>query len=306
MKTKNVIILIMLISIITQAQSIEKFSIDSGGASVVAGGIEVLYTIGEVNVQEYSQATVSVSEGFINPEVQVAIKINPIAFIQGASINPVSGEETLMRDDLRTSSLIPTTSPYLDVLTCNSSVFSTIGTNAIVDWVWVELRAENDNTNIVSSQSALLQRDGDVVDVDGTSPLTFDLVNGNYFVAISHRNHLGIITANTVALSAVTTVLDFSIGITVVNGGSNAVVDLGNGIFAMYSGDYDGNGQVQNTDLTSITPLLGQPSSYDNADLDMNTQVQNTDINNLLNPNKGRGQQFTRLEDLKLFAKRKK
>ena len=106
-------------------------------------------------------------------------------------------------------------------------------------------------------------------------------------------------------MSATSTTLDLTTGTAVVNGGSNAVVDLGNGIFALYSGDYDGNGQVQNTDLTAMRPLLGQPSAYDNADLDMNTQVQNTDVNNLLNPNKGRGQQFSKQQDLKLYAKRK-
>lgn len=304
---KNLLIIIVLItSISMSSQTIEKFSIDSGGANSTAGGIEILYTIGEVNVQELTSGTISVSEGFINPEIVLAIKIDPIAFFQGAYINPVSGEETLMRDNLRTASLIPTTSPYIDALTCDTAVFTPTGSDAIVDWVWIELRDKNDNTSILSSQSALLQRDGDIVGVDGTSSLSFELTADDYFVAISHRNHLGILAANTVALSATTTSLDLTTGLAVVNGGSNAVVDLGNGIFALYAGDYDGNGQVQNTDLTAMRPLLGQPSSYDYADLDMNTQVQNTDVNNLLNPNKGRGQQFSKQKNLKLYAKRKK
>ena len=184
MKIKITVLTMLFISIITNAQSIEKFSIDSGGDSKTVGGIEILYTIGEVNVQELSAGNIVVSEGFINPEVIVAIKIDPIAFFQGAYINPVSGEETLMRDNLRTANLIPTTSPYADVLTCNASIFTPTGSDAIVDWVWVELRDENDNTNILASQSALLQRDGDIVGTDGTSSLSFDLANGNYFVAI--------------------------------------------------------------------------------------------------------------------------
>ena len=234
----------------------------------------------------------------------LGIKLNPIAFFQGAYINPIPGEETWMRDNLRVASLIPTTSPYVDLLTCDVSVFTPTGANAIVDWVWVELRDKNDNTNILTSQSALLQRDGDIVAVDGSSPLSFNLANDNYFVVVSHRTHLGILSANTIALNSTVTNLDLSSSAGVVNGGTNAVVDLGNGIFALYAGDYDGNGQVQNTDLTTVRPLLGQPSSYDDADLDMNTQVQNTDLNNLLNPNKGRGQQ-AKMQDLKLYAKRK-
>ena len=46
MKAKLIVLLILLISYISIAQSIEKFSIDSGGASATAGGIEILYTIG--------------------------------------------------------------------------------------------------------------------------------------------------------------------------------------------------------------------------------------------------------------------
>ncbi|MCF6279769.1 MAG: hypothetical protein L3J14_05415 [Flavobacteriaceae bacterium] len=233
-----------------------------------------------------------------------AINIGITTYFQGAYINPVLGEEIWMRDNLRVASLIPTTSPYADALTCDASIFTPTGANAIVDWVWIELRDKNDNTNILISQSALLQRDGDVVAVDGTSPISFALSDDDYFVSVSHRNHLGIVSANTVALSASTATLNLSDDITKVNGGSNAVVDLGNGIFALYSGDFDGNGQIQNTDLTSVTPLLGQPTNYSNADLDMNTQVQNTDTNNLLNPNKGKGQQ-ARSQDLKLYAKRK-
>ncbi|RYH72585.1 T9SS type A sorting domain-containing protein [Flavobacteriaceae bacterium 144Ye] len=49
------------------AQTIEKFSIDNGGASTTNGNIQVLYTIGEVNVQETVIDNVIISEGFINP-----------------------------------------------------------------------------------------------------------------------------------------------------------------------------------------------------------------------------------------------
>lgn len=49
------------------AQTIEKFSIDNGGASTTNGNIQILYTIGEVNVQETVIGNVVLSEGFINP-----------------------------------------------------------------------------------------------------------------------------------------------------------------------------------------------------------------------------------------------
>ncbi|MCB0437585.1 MAG: T9SS type A sorting domain-containing protein [Mangrovimonas sp.] len=65
MKTK-LIYLIMCVGVCAQAQTIEKFSIDSGGSSTSTGSIQILYTLGEVSVQEYSLGNLQVSEGFIN------------------------------------------------------------------------------------------------------------------------------------------------------------------------------------------------------------------------------------------------
>lgn len=269
----------------TGAQSIEKFSIDSGGASASAGGIQILYTIGEVNVGELSATGVSVSEGFINPQ-QILIKIDPKIFLQGPY------NTGAMADALRSSGSLPTTSPYIDGKTCDASIFNTTGTNAIIDWVWVEIRDSADGITVITSSSALLQANGAVVDVDGISALTADVPSGNYYVVLAHRNHLGIRTASTLSLTGGTTSIDLTGDSALINGGANAVANLGDGNFALYAADFDGNGQVQNTDLNGVLPLLGI-SSYSFADLDMNAQVQNTDINILL-PNLGLGSQSGR------------
>src|SRR5690606_23619892 len=58
-----------------QAQTIEKFSIDSGGNSTSNGNIIVLYTIGEVNVQELNAGNILLSEGFISPDFGETINI---------------------------------------------------------------------------------------------------------------------------------------------------------------------------------------------------------------------------------------
>jgi hypothetical protein len=50
----------------TQAQTIEKFSIDSGGNITSNDNIAILYTIGEVNVQELNAGNILLSEGFIS------------------------------------------------------------------------------------------------------------------------------------------------------------------------------------------------------------------------------------------------
>lgn len=237
------------------------------------------------------------------------IKLNIKMFLQGALTAPVVGEESFMRDDLRNASLIPTTSPYTDNLTLNTSVLSASGANAIVDWVWIELRDKTDRQVVVDSKSALLQRDGDVVDVDGVSPVSFQKVADDYYVVVAHRNHLGAITDAVVTLSSTPAQLDFSNNSVFVLGGTNAVADMGSGVFALFSGDFDGSGQLLNDDVNAVRPLLGQASSYSNADLDMNAQVLNSDVTGLLLPNLGRGQQyagrFVEGYQLNLFAKRR-
>jgi len=286
MKTKLTFLMLVL-GFISTAQTIVKYTIDSGGASNTVGGIDILYTIGEVNVQELIVGGIQVSHGFINP-ILLEIKLDSKLFLQGPIQNPVTAG--LMNDDLRVDGVIPTTSPYTDGLTCNLAVFNLTGSDAIVDWVWVELRDEVDNTIIIDSQSALLQRDGDVVGVDGVSSVLFNQASGNYFLAINHRNHLGVLSATAIALAGTTTI-DLSSDPLAVYGGSNAVKDMGSGIYAMYGGDVDDDGQILNTDITTALLLTGT-AGYSGADSDLNGQILNTDITLIIQVNAGKAQQY--------------
>jgi hypothetical protein len=219
--------------------------------------------------------------------------LSPKVFLQGAGVNPNIGEEELMRDDLRVSSNFPPISPYEDALTVRDtfSLFSKVGQKAIIDWVLVQLRDASNANEIITSRSAILLRDGSVVDVDGESPVLMSAFPGDYFITIQHRNHLGIRSANPVALSnsAVNTI-DFTSDVSLLQGGQNAVVTLANGKLAMVAGDADENGNIQISDLNALISELGK-SGYSIFDLNMNGQIQINDINGLLTPNLGRGEQ---------------
>lgn len=141
---------------------------------------------------------------------------NAKAYLAGAMINlTVPGTLSTMRDDLRINNLIPLNSPYLNpafpeynishfnrvnnnlIENTNSTVLGVVDpNNSIVDWVFLELRNTANPSNAVqATRSALIQRDGDIVDVDGLSPVTFNsLANGNYVIGIKHRNHLPMYT----------------------------------------------------------------------------------------------------------------
>lgn len=132
---------------------------------------------------------------------------------------PYDADTDRMSDDLRIAGLVPSLEPYTTALGYRrsaggggeqvaNSVLAVTGDNAVVDWVRVELRSVQRPGTVLASRQGLLQRDGDVVDVDGTSPLTFKVGAGNYHVAVRHRNHLGCMTVSSVALGATTTVVD--------------------------------------------------------------------------------------------------
>ena len=132
----------------------------------------------------------------------------------------------LMADPLRALGFLPLQEPYTAMghapsgaLSTAPSVLAVTGPDAIVDWVLVELRDPVQPAAVVDARSALLQRDGDVVDVDGSSPVLFcDQDDVPFKVSVRHRNHLGVMTAADQVLSTTPVSIDLSQGTTAVFG----------------------------------------------------------------------------------------
>ncbi|MBK9336174.1 MAG: hypothetical protein IPM98_06160 [Lewinellaceae bacterium] len=129
------------------------------------------------------------------------LQVSARVLLQG----PYVSAAQLMHDSLRVQNRIPLTEPYTGLNTFTHtgggggeqtlpSVLAVTGPNAIVDWVFLELRSATSAAEVVATRAALLQRDGDVVDVDGVSPVAFaPSVNAaNYYLTVRHRNHLGV------------------------------------------------------------------------------------------------------------------
>jgi len=93
---KRITILLAIIVTGLQAQTVEKFSIDSGGAAVNTGGIDMLYTIGELNVQEFSAGGIQISEGFINDAFEQTLGITePNLSTANIKVFPNPASETI-------------------------------------------------------------------------------------------------------------------------------------------------------------------------------------------------------------------
>ncbi len=203
---------------------------------------------------------------------------------------PYNTTTSLMNDNLRSGGLIPLAHPYgvapfnhTGSETRPAAVTSVTGNNAIVDWVLVELRDSGNSGSITARRAALIQRDGDIVDTDGVSPVRFNSVAaGSYYIAVRHRNHLGIMTATTRSLSQTTTAVNFTISGTATHG-TNARRTVGP-LMTMWAGNANFNGNVRwlglQNDQTVVlnaagasTPNNTLSNVYHFADVNMNGNV---------------------------------
>ncbi|MBL7976954.1 MAG: hypothetical protein JNN12_01340 [Bacteroidetes Order II. Incertae sedis bacterium] len=143
---------------------------------------------------------------------------------QGVQVGSGYNGTGYMRDNLRSLGLLPTSEPYSGsnynypyVGTCGNGATApnilAVPANqydAIVDWVIVELRNSAFPEQVVYSRPALVQRDADIVDLDKVSPVKFNIAAGNYYVAIRHRNHLGVMTGSSRSISNTPIHIDFT------------------------------------------------------------------------------------------------
>ncbi len=182
--------------------------------------------------------------------------VNTVVAAKVVLEGPFNAGTGLMNDALRSASVLPNTQPYTALGytftgapgaggTVAGSVFGVIGNNAIVDWVVLELRNSATPNVVVASCAALLQRDGDVVGLDGTSPVTFGQGPGSYFVGVRHRNHLGVMTADAIVLGGSATPVDLTT-VATATFGSEARTSVGS-VQALWSGDVTFNNEVKYT-----------------------------------------------------------
>lgn len=228
------------------------------GASTGAGPYTSIQRTGVTGVGSFAVGT---------RPVLSALLVTPKIFLHG----PYNATTGLMTEALRTNNLIPTTEPYSSATggSLLSAVNATRGSgggetttaaivgsgaassnNSIVDWVLVQLH--NSGGTVITQRAALLQRDGDIVDVDGTSPVNLaGNASGSYFVSVKHRNHLGARSAATFALAKTTnTAYDFTDNLNKALGGvatNNAMIVASSTPATVY-GVFSGNA---NTDATT-------------------------------------------------------
>ncbi|MDX9751281.1 MAG: hypothetical protein RBT71_09405, partial [Flavobacteriales bacterium] len=213
----------------------------------------------------------------------------------GGPFDPGTG---LMHDSLRAHGLVPLTEPYTGLghahaggggdEATTADVLAATGSSAIVDWVMIELRDKTDATQVLATRAALVQRDGTVVDVDGSSPVRLWARPDEHHVVVRHRNHLGVMTAGPVMLTTTATGLDLTQAATPTYG--TAAQDELGGTLVLWPGDAHADGAVRYTggsnDRDPVLSFIGGaiPTStvaaYANEDLNLDGLVRYTGAGN--------------------------
>lgn len=180
-----------------------------------------------------------------NPLKADVIRLQARMMLQGA----YDSKTKLMRDSLRSKALIPQDEPYgLAANAASHSLASNLLDNtdndAPVDWVLVELRDPVSPATVKTRLTGLVQRDGDIMDAQSgeTSFLLVGVEPGDYYVAVHHRNHLGIMTATLVTLGGIPAMVDFSKESTATYG--NHARTIQDGIALLRAGDNNVDKQI--------------------------------------------------------------
>lgn len=284
---------------------------NGSGTSVTVSGLSAS-TSYQFALMEYSGGN-GWSENYLtsNPDTVSGttggayITANIKVFLQG----PYNTATGLMKTDLRmgnafgTTNLLPEAQPY------SGSPWNYTGTENVdtanhpsnaVDWVLVELRSTYNGSPVTNGQAAgFLLDDGSIVDTSGQNAIRFYNVNsGYYYVVIKHRNHLPIMTRDSIALDGSSALYDFtSLGQIQAYGSDTTTYlklpmnEIVSGTYCMWSGDVNANNEIRynlaSNDRVIILSAIGGSNVntsitniYAAEDVNLNRQIRYNLANN--------------------------
>ena len=284
MKTTSLTLLFIISTIFSFAQSIDREVISSSGDSFEGPNGSVSWTVGEIATETLTDGTFILTQGFHQPYGIVihGIDLSVLVYLEG----PYEGGS--MNTSLKDGGEIPLDQPY------NVSPWFYTGSETVgsipdngVDWVLVDLRdansaaAANPSTS-VELQAAFILNNGSVVGLDGSSVLQFSAtISIEPYVVVWHRNHLGVLSANSPGESGGIYSYDFSTDLNQAFGAGLGYKLVDTGIYGMAAGDANADGSINNQDKTVWIGQAGT-KGYKSPDFNMDSQVNNPDKNELL------------------------
>ncbi len=147
-----------------------------------------------------------------------------------------------------------------------------------VDWVYLQLRSGVDGET-VAARSVYINSDGQLTQPDGSTPVAMNAPQGSYYLVVTHRNHLEVMSSSA---------LSFTIGSTTsyaFDAGSKfyaqqGYADLGSGQVGLVCGDMNQDGII--TTLDYVEAYNGAAAGANGyvtpaADLNFDSVIDNDD-----------------------------
>ncbi|OIN56867.1 hypothetical protein BLX24_23130 [Arsenicibacter rosenii] len=239
----------------------------------------------------------------VSPNPQACVTVNVKVLLEGpynaltGRMNTILNQQGLLPGQRRTNTnfgvATPAGQPY------NTAPWNYTGTegtpvsftyaSTVVDWVLVSLRSSEQSPAAIWRAAGLLHDDGRITFVQPC----FTLPTGSYYVVIEHRNHVGVMSPQSVAVTNNTISFDFTTqdSYIVLDPPSFGQIQIGNK-WLMYAADGKKNTFNDNFDINSKDSQLWQSQSgqflqYLFGDFNMDADV-NAEDSVLWKKNNGR------------------
>lgn len=218
----------------------------------------------------------------VSPECYLSVplpkksKVNALVLLEGF----YDQQNDKMHNNLLQKGLFPNDQPYsVAPYTYDGLEELLLNDQEITDWVLLEVRDSQDIQNVLARKAAIIKTDGTIIDSDGSPGVLIEGVEpGDYYLAVFHKSHLAVATANPIPFASDNPPLyDFSTAETQALG-NGQLTSMG-GRFAMRSGDFDHNGIINNLDFNEWKKNAAAIDEYLNIDADGNGIVNNLDFN---------------------------
>lgn len=225
-----------------------------------------------------TQSQYSTSVFFNTPCANLAVT----CFLEGSFNNNTQ----TMNTTLRSKDLLPNTQPF------NTAPWWYAGNQAtptlpsqVVDWVLIELRPQQNTTQIAERHAALLFADGSIRATNGNTFITLSAnINPTlaYYVIVRHRNHLGVMSAQALPVSNTMT-WNFSTQVQQAYGIGQQIYSA-SGIALLRAGDADASGNITVADFNVYNSMTALLNGYYKPDFNLDGNITVADFN-LYHPN---------------------
>lgn len=211
---------------------------------------------------------------------------NLTAYLRGAF---ASGT---MSNALNTGGVLPTVQPYgVAPFNYSNNQSVTIPNSNVVDWILVELRkpssglpADALSSTIIGRKAGFLLTNGSIVDIDGATPLNFDISKqGPSFVVVRHRNHLGVMSNSIASNTTGSFTNNFSVLANAYKNPlstSDPLTQLpSSSAYGLWAGDVNLSGTINGTDVTAIKSDISVGNTgYRLTDANLSNSINGTDV----------------------------